>query len=63
MPEAENEPFFGLCRKCGHAQRVRTARGSTFLRCRRADTDPRYVRYPPQPVLSCSGFEPDSPAG
>ncbi|HEV8381904.1 MAG TPA: hypothetical protein VGQ29_09980 [Gemmatimonadales bacterium] len=36
---------------------VTNRRGSTFYRCLRADTDPRFVRYPPLPVLSCPGYE------
>jgi len=32
-------------------------RGSTFFRCGRADTDARFVRYPPLPVLTCPGYE------
>jgi hypothetical protein len=31
-----------------------------FYRCLRADTDPRFVRYPPLPVLECPGYEPFS---
>jgi len=36
---------------------VTNRRGSTFYRCGRAETDDRFVRYPPLPVLRCSGFE------
>lgn len=32
-------------------------RGSTFFRCSLADSDARFVRYPPLPVLECEGFE------
>ena len=32
-------------------------RGSTFWRCRRADGEPRFLRYPPLPVSHCDGFE------
>lgn len=32
-------------------------RGSVFFRCARADTDARFVRYPPLPVLACPGYE------
>jgi hypothetical protein len=32
-------------------------RGSTFYRCLRADTDPRFTRYPPLPVRACPGYE------
>ena len=33
------------------------ARGSIFFRCARADTDSRFVRYPPLPVRTCPGYE------
>jgi hypothetical protein len=36
---------------------VTTRRGSVFYRCLRAETDPRFVRYPPLPVLQCPGYE------
>jgi hypothetical protein len=51
-----------LCPGCAH---VRTVQGknSVFLSCRRAQTDPRFPRYPPQPVVSCSGFEPRQSPG
>jgi hypothetical protein len=48
----------GLCARCAHAARQDTARGSVFWRCRRAETDPRFVRYPRLPVLACPGYEP-----
>ena len=72
-PRAETDhraaaPHAGLCGACGHARKVVSDRGSTFLRCRRADGDPRFPRYPRLPVLQCAGFEParvrsEPPAG
>jgi hypothetical protein len=50
----------GLCARCRYAARQETARGSVFWRCRRAETDPRFVRYPRLPVLACPGFEEDT---
>ena len=47
----------GLCLTCRWVRPNTTRRGSTFYRCGRADTDPRFVRYPPLPVLACSGHE------
>ena len=47
----------GLCAECRHARRQETARGSVFWRCGRAETDPRFMRYPPLPVTACPGFE------
>jgi arginine deiminase len=48
----------GLCADCRHARPVTSSRGSTFLRCARADTDEGYARYPRLPVLVCPGHEP-----
>src|SRR2546422_10247244 len=36
---------------------VANRRGSAFFRCRRADTDVQFVRYPQLPLLTCSGYE------
>jgi hypothetical protein len=47
----------GLCATCRWMRAVSTRRGSTFLRCGRADADPRFPRYPALPVLQCAGFE------
>jgi hypothetical protein len=46
----------GLCARCVHARPATSARGSTFWRCGRAETDPRFVKYPRLPVVTCSGF-------
>jgi len=48
----------GLCADCRHARVQRSARGSTFWRCLRAESDLRFVRYPPLPVRVCPGYEP-----
>src|SRR5687767_2370075 len=54
----------GLCATCRWVRIVRNNRGSVFYRCSRADTDPRFVRYPPLPVLSCPGYDRlDAPPG
>ena len=50
-------PSPGLCGRCVHVQLVSSARGSTFYLCRRSFTDPAFPRYPPIPVIVCSGFE------
>jgi hypothetical protein len=47
----------GLCATCRWMRIVTNRRGSVFYRCALADTDPRFVRYPPLPVLECSGYE------
>jgi hypothetical protein len=54
-------PDPGLCARCAHARVQRSARGSRFWRCRRADLDPAFRRYPPLPVLRCPGFEAGTP--
>ena len=53
----------GLCAACrfGHAQP--TARGAVFWRCRRAETDACFRRYPPLPVRECEGFDPGAGGG
>ncbi|MBM4268480.1 MAG: hypothetical protein FJ144_18035 [Deltaproteobacteria bacterium] len=56
----ETERGFGLCASCGHARRIRSGRGSTFLRCGLSDTDPAYRRYPPIPVTLCAGYDPSA---
>ena len=50
----------GLCADCRHARRIANRRGSVFLLCDRAATDPRFQRYPPLPVLRCPGYEPEA---
>ena len=47
----------GLCAACSHARRIESARGATFWRCGRADTDESFNRYPRLPVIACAGFE------
>jgi len=42
---------------CRWARIVTNRRGSTFFRCGRAETDARFPRYPPLPVLRCVGYE------
>lgn len=52
------DPRPSLCRSCAAVRLVETPRGSTFLLCERSRTDPRFPRYPYQPVLRCDGHEP-----
>lgn len=51
-------PRVGLCAACRHVKVIQSAKGSIFLLCERAKTDPRYNKYPVLPVLRCPGFEP-----
>ena len=46
----------GLCPGCAHVCIVESSKGSTFLRCDLAKSDPRYGKYPPQPRMRCEGF-------
>jgi hypothetical protein len=57
-------PSNGLCDRCRRQRLVPNTRGSVFSLCERSRDDPSYPRYPPVPVRSCPGFdpEPDLPA-
>ena len=56
---AHPDPTRGLCATCRYARQVRSAKGSVFSLCERAQAEPsRFVKYPRLPVLHCSGFEP-----
>jgi hypothetical protein len=55
-------PPTGLCATCRHQRVVRSGRGSTFSMCERGLTDAAWPKYPPLPVLRCSGHEPRPPA-
>ena len=50
-----------LCERCGWVREVVTPRGSRFLLCGLSRDDPRYPKYPPQPVWRCDGFREESP--
>ena len=52
----------GLCETCRDSRRIVNSRGSTFWRCERSDSDPRFSRYPRLPVLACPGYQPESAA-
>jgi hypothetical protein len=54
---ADGAESVGLCFTCRWMRTVTSRRGSTFYRCMRADSDPRFVRYPPLPVRACPGYE------
>ena len=58
-PDERDElaPTAGLCARCRHLQVLRSKR-SIFVRCARADDDPRFARYPRLPMQVCPGFEP-----
>ena len=47
----------GLCGTCAHAKCNQNTRGSVFWQCLKAQSDSRFSKYPPLPVLRCHGFE------
>ena len=57
------EPDSGLCATCRYQRTVEGAR-TTFSLCERAFTDPRFLKYPPIPVVRCVGYveRPSPPA-
>lgn len=46
----------GLCATCVHL-RVAASVRSVFVRCGLADSDPRFLKYPPLPVVACPGYQ------
>jgi hypothetical protein len=55
-PTSEELRSIGLCFDCQHSQRIQSARGSTFYRCKLSDTDPHFPKYPRLPVIRCAGY-------
>lgn len=51
-------PPGGLCPHCANVQVITNDRGSRFLLCRLSSVDPRFRKYPPQPVVACDGYRP-----
>ena len=51
----------GLCRNCRHHRLTGNRRGSLFYLCERSKEDARFPRYPPLPVLTCTGYEEGDP--
>jgi hypothetical protein len=52
-------PTAGLCATCQHVKIIQSAKGSFFIMCSLAKTDPRFSKYPVLPVIQCSGYEPN----
>ncbi len=46
----------GLCAQCRHAREITSDGGSVFRMCELSFVDPRFAKYPPLPVLDCSGY-------
>jgi hypothetical protein len=38
--------------------KVTSDRGSEFYRCELHQTNPNFPKYPPLPVIRCSGYDP-----
>jgi len=47
---------WGLCATCVHRRVIRNDRGSEFVRCGLAATDPRFAKYPRLPMRACDGW-------
>lgn len=45
-----------LCESCRWKRDVVSGTGSRFLLCTLSQTDPRFKKYPPQPVVKCTGY-------
>ena len=54
-------PSVGLCATCHNVYLVKSARGSYFVMCNLAKTDPRFSKYPVLPVFQCLGYDPTDP--
>jgi len=50
-----------LCERCRHVRVVESKSGSRFLMCLASKDDARFPKYPPQPVVVCSGHAPPAP--
>jgi hypothetical protein len=49
----------GLCAECSNARTISSDRGSVFIMCQLAATDPNFPKYPRLPVLFCAGYSPN----
>jgi hypothetical protein len=45
-----------LCPACTHCKEVVSGKGSRFLLCKKSQSDSRFPKYPPQPVVKCAGY-------
>jgi hypothetical protein len=54
-------PSIGLCATCKHVHLVKSAKGSYFVMCNLAKTDPRFSKYPVLPVYYCPGYKSADP--
>lgn len=49
----------GLCGSCVNARIIESKRGSRFYMCELSRVDPAFPKYPPLPVIACSGYAPN----
>lgn len=56
--DTKSSATLGLCANCLHARLIASAKGSQFLLCQLAQSDPAFPKYPRLPVLRCSGHTP-----
>ena len=54
----DDNPRLGLCADCLHARLIESSKGSQFLLCQLAQSDPSFSKYPRLPVLACAGYSP-----
>lgn len=47
-----------LCQACQHLRVITSGKGSRFFLCEQSFVDQRFPKYPPQPVVRCTGFVP-----
>jgi hypothetical protein len=52
------EMIESLCWSCAQVREVISGKGSRFLLCLLAQSDSRFPKYPPQPVLRCGEYKP-----
>jgi hypothetical protein len=56
-PRPKDPGYGGLCPGCAKVRLISSDKGSTFVMCRHSNADPRWPKYPPQPVRSCTAYE------
>ena len=49
----------GLCLDCANVKVIRSDRGPVYYLCGLAATNPLFRKYPPLPVITCSGYQPN----
>jgi hypothetical protein len=52
--------FASLCETCASMREVVSAKGSRFLLCQLSIKDSSFAKYPPQPIVRCTGYQPKS---